>query len=74
MREVKIMLIPSQEICKVEITPNLIRNNLAVVIIGNENYTYCVGDYFPEAKQVQFYGARLTKKQIDKIFELIEIK
>lgn len=65
------MLIPEQEICRVVINSNLTRNNLSVVILGTETHSYSIGDYFPKTNQVHFYGAKLTKKQIDKIFELL---
>jgi hypothetical protein len=65
------MLLPCQEIYKVTINTDQTRNNLIVTVTGTENHCYVIGDYFPETKQVQFYGARLTKKQINKIFELI---
>jgi hypothetical protein len=73
MRAVGIMISSNDEIDRVCIDPVLSRNNLSIGVVKDPNAMNIFGDYFSETKQVQFYGARLTKKQINKIFELIEI-
>jgi hypothetical protein len=66
------MLSLNQKVRKVIIKHHLDRRSDIYVKVVCDDVNYHIGDYFPETKQIQFYGARLTAPQIIKIVSLIK--